>query len=349
MSGELQITLPTLLDLGTIEVKEREPRWCSNALQVFPSLALDRFCVQSVPGVFKHLPLGTGSLTYIQSPPVKLHHSPPESGDDGPGAAFTLAIQVSGELIVSQHASRCRVGPGGVFTVDERFAFRLEAASPCELVLVRLPRQAVLAQHPHMKHHTAAAMSAGAPGTALLREMVLRVLNVAPSLSPGKRVAAIAAIVQMLGLADFGVADEDGAREAADRIRSALSFVELSLFESGLTANAVAAAHGISRRRLDELFLSAVGEPVSAHIWNRRLTIAAEFLADARRCDQTVAQISNAVGFINPAHFTRTFKRHFGCSPKHWRQQHHTPAALEGYRLKNRGLLRPAAGAAGRG
>jgi len=349
MSKELQIALPTLLDLDTVEANEREPRWYSNAVQVFSGLELDRFSVQLMPGVFKHLPLGAGSLSYIQSPPIKLHYAPPEPGGDCPGSAFTLAIQLSGELVVSQHASRCRIGPGGVFTMDERFGFRLEALAPCELVLVRMPRQAVLAQHPHMKHSTATAMSTAAPGTILLREMVLRILNVAPGLSPGKRVAAIATIIQMLGMADFGTADEDGPRAAADRIRSALAFVELSLFEPGLTANAVAAAHGLSRRRLDELFLSAVGEPVSAHIWNRRLSIAAGFLADANRCDQTVAQISNAVGFANPAHFTRTFKRHFGCSPKRWRQQHHAPDAAEGYRLKNRDPLRPVVSAAGRG
>lgn len=348
MFKELQIALPTLLDLDTVEAKEREPQWYSNAVQAFSGLQLDRFSVQMMPGIFKHLPLGTGSLSYIQSPPIKLHYAPPEQTGDCPGTAFTLAILLSGELAVSQHASRCRIGPGGLFTMDERFAFRLEATTPGELVLVRMPRQAVLAQHPHMKHHTATAMCAGAPGSRLLREMVLQILNVAPELSPGKRVAAIATIIQMLGMADFGTADEDGSRAAADRIRSALSFVELSLFEPGLTANAVASAHGISRRRLDELFLSAVGEPVSAHIWNRRLSIAAGFLADARRCDQTVAQISNAVGFTNPAHFTRTFKRHFGCSPKHWRQQHTSPAGAEGYRLKNRDPLRSVS-AAGRG
>jgi AraC-like DNA-binding protein len=324
MLKELQPTLPTLLDLDAVEAMERGPRWHSNALQVFPGLAFDRFSARPTSGVFKHLPLGTGSLSYIQSPPAQLRYSPPAICS---GPAFTLAIQLSGELIVSQHASRCRIGPGGVFTIDEWFAFRLECALPCELVLVRMPRQAVLAQYPHVKSRTATAMSNGTPGTALLRETVLRILSVAPSLQPGQRIAAIATIIQMMGMADFGASGDAGSRRVADRIRSALSFVELSLFEPGLTASAVAAAQGISRRRLDALFRSAVGEPVSAHIWNRRLALAATFLADARQRDQTVAQIANAVGFNDPAHFTRTFKRHFGCCPKHWRQRHGASAA----------------------
>ena len=327
MLKDLQPTLPTLLDLDAVEALERGPRWHNAALQVFPGLAIDRLSARPAPGVFKHLPLGTGSLSYIQSPPVKLHYAPP--GTTCPGPAFTLAIQLSGELVVSQHASRCRIGPGGVFTLDERFAFRLESAPPCELVLVRMPRQAVLAQYPHVKNHTATAMSKGVPGTALLRETVLRILSVAPSLQPEQRVAAMATIIQLMGMADFGAIGDSGSRGVADRIRSALSFVEQSLFEPGLTACAVAAAQGISRRRLDALFQASVGEPVSAHIWSRRLALAAAFLADARQRDQTVAQIANAVGFNDPAHFTRTFKRHFGCCPKHWRQQHRPAAAAK--------------------
>jgi AraC family transcriptional regulator, positive regulator of tynA and feaB len=320
MLKELQPALPTLLDLDAVDAVERAPRWHSNALQLFPGLAFDRFTPRPASGVLKHLSLGNASLTYIQSPPVQLRYSPPEA--ICAGAAFTLAIQLTGDVIVSQHASRGRISAGGVFTIDERFAFRLECSTACEVVLVRMPRQALLAQYPHLKSHTATAMSATAPGTALLREVVLRILTVAPSLQPGQRVASIATIIQMMGMADFGAVSDAGSRRVADRVRSALSFVELSLFEPGFTASTVAAAQGISRRRLDALFRSAVGEPVSAHIWNRRLALAATFLADARQRDQTVAQIANAVGFNDPAHFTRTFKRHFGCCPKHWRQRH---------------------------
>lgn len=324
MVKELQPALPTLLDLNAVEAVERGPRWYSNALQVFPGLTFDRFSARPASGVFKHLALGAGSLTYIQSPPVQLRHAPPDPICSGP--AFSVAIQLSGELIVSQHAARARIGPGGVFTIDERFAFRLESAPPCELVVVRMPRQAVLAQFPHLKSQTAMAMSNAAPGTALLRETVLKILSVAPSLQPGQRMAALATIVQMIGMADFGISGDAGSRRVVDRIRSALAFVELYLFEPGFTASAVAAAQGISRRHLDALFRAAVGEPVSAHIWNRRLALAATFLADPRQRDQTVAQIANAVGFNDPAHFTRTFKRHFGCCPKHWRQRHSAAA-----------------------
>jgi AraC-like DNA-binding protein len=134
--------------------------------------------------------------------------------------------------------------------------------------------------------------------------------------------AALATLIQMMGMGDFGISGDASSRRVADRVRSALSFIELYLFEPGFTASEVAAAQGISRRHLDALFRSAVGHPVSAHIWNRRLALAATFLADPRQRDQTVAQIANAVGFNDPAHFTRTFKRHFGCCPKHWRQRY---------------------------
>jgi AraC-like DNA-binding protein len=203
--------------------------------------------------------------------------------------------------------------------MDERFAFRLETVDSCELVLVRMPRQAVLAQHPHLKNHTATALSAGTPGTDFLRETVLNMLRGVSRLSSEHRTTAVATLIQLMGMADFEAVGA-AAPPAHARIRKALSFVELSLFESGLRAEAIAAAQGVSRRRLDSLFLAALGVTVSTHVWNRRLTLAASFLRQARHADQTIAQIAYAVGFADPAHFARMFKRRFGCSPRLWRQ-----------------------------
>jgi AraC-like DNA-binding protein len=314
------VTLPALLDLDAVEAAERARSWSACALQLFPGLSVDQLPFCPTLGTLKHQTLGPGSLSYIQSPPAKLHYTPPEREEGRSRAAFSMHVLLSGELIAAQHGRECRIGPGEICQLDERFAFRMESVGPCELILVRMPRAAVLAHHPHLTHCTATVLGAGDPGTILLRETVLNVLQVASNLSHEQRTSAIAGLIQMMGMADFaGGGERSGA--AHWRIRSALTFVELSLFDPGLTASAVAAAQGISRRRLDMLFLAAIDASISAHILNRRLALAASLLLNPRRADQTIAQIAHAAGFTDPAHFTRTFKRRFGSSPGRWRER----------------------------
>jgi AraC-like DNA-binding protein len=323
----LRVTLPALLDLDGVEAAQRARMWTACALQVFPGLSLDHLPRRPTCGTIKHQTLGPGSLSYIQSPPVRLHYVPPELVEGQVGAAFSISVQLSGEVTASQHGRECRVGPGEICALDEQFAFRSESSGPYEMILVRMPRSVVLAHHPHLMRCTAAVLNARDAGTVLLRETVLNVLQAASNLSQQQHAAAIAGIIQMMGIADFGAVSDCGV--ASDwRIRSALTFVELSLFDPGLTASAVAAAQGISRRRLDTLFRAAIDVPITAHILNRRLALTASFLRNPRRADQTVAQIAQAAGFADPAHFTRTFKRHFGCSPGRWRLQQASAVAV---------------------
>jgi AraC-like DNA-binding protein len=326
VSPALRVTLPALLDLESVAAADRVRLWSACAFRVFPGLSIDRLPFRPTLGTLKHQSLGSGSLSYIQSPPAELHYAPPNPKDGHAGSAFSVTVQLSGELAVSQHGRQCLISPGDVCPIDERFGFRLQTKIPCEMIILRLPRAAVLAHHPHLADHTATALNAGAPGTILLRNTVLNVMQVASHLSHEQGAAAIAGIIQMMGMADFvAVGDCSGASHL--RVRSALTFVELSLFDPGLTASAVAADQGISRRHLDTLFLSGIGISVTAYIWSRRLALAASFLRDPRRSDQKVAQIAYAAGFANPEHFTRKFKRRFGCTPGRWRERRAGSAA----------------------
>jgi len=38
----------------------------------------------------------------------------------------------------------------------------------------------------------------------------------------------------------------------------------------------------------------------------------------------SISEISNAVGYANPLHFSRAFKNVYGESPRIWRQNHRT-------------------------
>ena len=83
-------------------------------------------------------------------------------------------------------------------------------------------------------------------------------------------------------------------------VRAALNCIGARFSDRALTAEQVAKAQGISRRRLDKLMVQAAGTTLTAQIWKRRLSQVADDLAAARFAGRSVAQIGFMAGFGDP-------------------------------------------------
>lgn len=75
---------------------------------------------------------------------------------------------------------------------------------------------------------------------------------------------------------------------------------------------ALAAAVGLSRRRLEALFRAAFGTGPGAHALGLRLQAARRMLTDTRH---PLAEIALRTGFSGPGTLSRAFRRRFGHSP----------------------------------
>ena len=70
-------------------------------------------------------------------------------------------------------------------------------------------------------------------------------------------------------------------------------------------------------RTVNRIF-NATGQTVGEVIRVRRLARAREDLVDS---DRPVSAIAHRWGFSDPSHFTRSFKAHYGASPREYRQR----------------------------
>lgn len=96
---------------------------------------------------------------------------------------------------------------------------------------------------------------------------------------------------------------------------SAREYIRNHLREADLSASRIAHGIGISERHLARVF-AAEDATVGKEILATRLRRAAEMLADPKLQSASVGTIAASAGFASAAHFSRSFKQAFGCTPR---------------------------------
>lgn len=82
---------------------------------------------------------------------------------------------------------------------------------------------------------------------------------------------------------------------------------------------ALAGEAGVSREHLSRVFRRTTGLTVGQYVRRRRVLEGASRLRE-RRAD--LSEVANACGFADQSHFTREFRRHFGTTPRRYRDSH---------------------------
>jgi AraC-like DNA-binding protein len=323
-----------VLDLNGVEAARRADVWTRAARTFFPGLKVE---LQSNPtlGSIQGMPFGSGSLWNVLSPPLFVSYSPTRFT---PAAepSFSIMLQLQGSTIAAQNQRTCRLEPHHLCMIDNSKRFELEVrGQPSHVMFLQIPRQIIVSRYPYLEHRTAETLDPRDGGTALLSEALQHVLEWAPSLGDEQRDSVLLAVVQLLSAARLPSSERS--HDIHWRVRAALAFIDSNLGDTALTAERVARSQGISRRRLDEIFLETIGLSLTSQIWTRRLTQAAADLADRRCASASVTEIAFGVGFKSTAHFTRAFARRYHCTPCEWRRRRSEPRTTAARRIAENG------------
>jgi len=99
--------------------------------------------------------------------------------------------------------------------------------------------------------------------------------------------------------------------------RCAEQLIEQQLDNALLTPTLLATRLGISLRQLYRLFDN--GPSICRYIQQRRLLRSAEDLQSPHLRHESITHIAYRWGFTDSAHFSRVFKKQFGCTPSEYR------------------------------
>ncbi|MGW7368377.1 AraC-like ligand-binding domain-containing protein [Streptomyces sp. NPDC054841] len=236
---------------------------------------------------------------------------------------ISVGQQLTGTTVVMQDGREIRLCPGSLVVYDASRPYAFDRPDRFRMRVFQLPRTALGVPAAALRRVTASPVGTDTGVGALLVPFLTRLARTAAQSSPaiGDRLAGTAAdLVAALITEQSGteLVDPDHAQRAlVCRIRH---YINENLGDTELSPEGIAAAHHISVRYLHKLF-EREGATVGRWVQRRRLEECARELARGGQSAPTVSAVAQRWGFVNPAHFSRTFKAAYGATPREWRQQ----------------------------
>lgn len=230
-----------------------------------------------------------------------------------------------GRAVISQSGREAKPAPGHFVMVDSSRPFQAwrscSAAAPS--YLFQAPRRSVRVPSDVLGGMTAVSFDARRGLAAMFCQWLETVVARAHEFSNAQTEMLATTTVDLFSavMADAlgaSITTNPESRQRILRMR-ANQFIENHLGNPGLTSAAVAAAHHVSLRRLQQLF-AADGDTVAAWIRGRRLERCRRDLANPNMRGQHVHEIATRWGFTRQAHFSRLFRTAYGMSAGEYRR-----------------------------
>jgi AraC family transcriptional activator of tynA and feaB len=333
-------TMSQLFSTELLPASDRIDAWQWNAKQICGD-CLIQLPRASFHGTIDVRDVGGLRLTRFSSSPLSFSKWP----SDSPSAEnrFCIVItQIAGVRRYVQNGTSVLLYPGDSTLIDSGHPWSSACSTDCARLYLRVP-------HWLMENHLrrtdiplAQRISGGERLGATLCRLSQSLYEEARRMQVEESAAALEAYFEILS-ACFG--GNSGSIPRGAELRGQIQrYIAAHLSECTLDAAEIASATGISVRHLHRLFL-VTGATLGDYLRTLRLTGCRSDLANPGMKNRTITEIAFGWGFSDSAHFSHSFRKQFGLSPRAFRSQ----AASETSRSDEPALLElpPAATAEG--
>jgi AraC-like DNA-binding protein len=231
---------------------------------------------------------------------------------------FLVSIQTVGGGKVIQDGRVAELVPGDFALYDSTRPYELVFDGPFQQHVLQLPGAVLRGRLRETEKLTARKVCGDRGAGHLMIGMINALAACVDTLEAGSA-AAVAESVENILIA--GLSSLPG---AADRVASPVAVLHRSqikayvlrrLRDPALSVADIAAHLSLSPSTIHRAF---AGEPNSLNtwIWSERLDGAKRDLCDPALARRTISDIAFGWGFSDAAHFSRVFRRRFGCAPR---------------------------------
>ena len=229
---------------------------------------------------------------------------------------FLMHMLMQGEVEVEQRGRNSRLGPGDLVICAAEEFYCFNAATNHEVMIVEFDGATALDRLPTFEDHVARPISAGLPGTRIIRRYMNSLWQEGrESLPPGQSMMHANILLDMTIAC---LSEPTGTiRPMTDRTLAELEdAIGARLDDCALRPSRLAADLGMPLRTLQEVAARA-GTTINAMILRQRLQRATHLLHKHPRAN--IADIASACGFADPCYFARRFGQQLGISPSEYR------------------------------
>jgi AraC-like DNA-binding protein len=258
---------------------------------------------------FGGLGMATGQLSAMRN----RHSAELIDNDD-----LVLVIVEGGKGVLQHKGRTVEIDDGEVALTDNAEVATFTSHGPVRTSNLRFARNRLAMGVANLGEALGLSKVADSPALRLFKGYAATVGREQSLATADMQRAAAAHLYDLAALALGATRDAaEGARHRglrAARLRAIKADILGNLGDGRLSANAVAARHGISPRYV-RLLLESEGISFSELVLGARLERAYAMLSGPQRATWTISAIAFDCGFSDLSYFNRTFRRRFGLTP----------------------------------
>jgi AraC family transcriptional regulator, positive regulator of tynA and feaB len=273
-------------------------------------------------GVFSARTIGRIEIVEAAGRPLSLT----TDGRAHPGQV-TAFLQFRGTASIHQADRTAVLSAGDLCLVRGTRPLTLEQDACFEWILVSAPEKEIAGRFPLWRAALLTPIDSGSGVPAVFRDAVLSIKRWSGSLGDAGSEGLADAVVDLMGAVICCAVpiNADCIQRSVlhqDRIKT---FARLHLGNPELSVELIADAVGLSPRQIHRLFAN---EEMSLMrwVWVQRLEQCYRELIQDASAHRTISEIAYTWGFNDQAHFSRTFRKHYGVSPRSLRGRSDRPS-----------------------
>jgi AraC family transcriptional activator of tynA and feaB len=295
---------------------ERIDAWQWNAQQICGDCRI-QLPKTSFHGSIEIRHVGGLRLTRFSSSPISFWKWPSDTVNPENRCCIVIT-QIAGVRRYVQNGADVLLKPGDSTVIDSGRPWSSDCGTNCARLYLRVPRW-MMENRLRMREIPITQKICGGAGLgATLFRLSQSLYDSAERMNADDGASALDAYFEILEASIGG--GEAPVRHGAEGCGRILRFVDAHISEPTLGPIEVAAAMGVSVRHLHRLF-SATGNTLGDYIRARRLEQCRNDLANPRFREKTITDIAFFWGFSDAAHFSHSFRKQFGVSPRAFRAQ----------------------------
>ena len=316
----LTATAPASQDVTT-SVARTFDDWKHLVAESFVPLAARTADVDGFRGQLRSRVLDRMSIVEVTATSHEVHRTPALIAQAGE-RYFKLNLQLEGTGLLIQDNREALLEPGDLAIYDTNRPYTLAFEEQARMMVVMFPCDALTLPTDYVGQLAAVRMAGGTGLSGIVGQFIRHLsenLDVLGGPS-GSRLATNALdLVSTMLHAEMDIAP-DRMKPQALLAASIREYIEANLSDPLLSPASIATAHFISTRHLHNVFHES-GTTVASWIRSQRLEGARRDLRDPLHAGKSVSTVAARWGFLDAAHFSRTFRDAFGLSPTDWRRQ----------------------------